>query len=355
MTSCFAEATHSYTPYWTDAFENARGPKWPWQRTARYSLVLSMLATIDFQAAHAGAHLQGAHLQGAHLQGAHLQGTALHAGLQGQQLVLMLDRAGGAPIRIDVLGFRGEEVLAVIHPTALVGASWTAESCDAEGTCQEIDYRIADVVRDESTNTMLEHSDNGDVWMYEIEYAVPASSTSVDWRSVCGGDAGPMAGLFVDGLWHDDGTREDGGYTFSCPDGVIAKCVRGWGYKPWKTLISEEHGAVSLAPLHQMCTRAARADYCGDGNAYTRDGTLVDIFDGYGFNVRDESLPFTAESGFGEDHARWVQRPRWPTGEPMDDGWRFETCERPASDPTFESEPARLEVWSAPFLGHPNE
>ncbi|HWN71140.1 MAG TPA: ADYC domain-containing protein, partial [Haliangium sp.] len=267
-------------------------------------------------------------------------------------------------VRMDVLSFRGDEVVvheyepatgevreAKIDPFKLVGASWTAESCDANGTCQEIAYRIADVVRDSSTNTMVEHASNDDVWLYEVEYAVLASPSPTDWRSVCDGDAGPTAGLFVDGRWHEDGSREDGGYTFSCLDGVIAKCIRGWGYKPWKTLTSEEHGEVSLAPLHQMCTRAARADYCGDGNSYTRDGTWVDICDGYGFNVRDESRPFTAESSFDEDHARRVERPRWPTGEPTDDGWRFDTCERPASDATFGDEPAWLEVWSDPLLG----
>jgi hypothetical protein len=359
MTSCFAEATHSHTSYWTDARVNVRGPRWPWQRAARCALLLSMLFT-DFQA-HAGAHCQGTHLQGAPIQD-----TAMRTGLQGQQLVVMLDSASGAPMRTDVLSFRGEEVIvreydsgevreAVRHPRALRGASWTAASCDAAGTCQEIAYRIADVVHDASRNTMIAHAANNDVWLYEIEYAVLASPTPADWMPVCDGDAGPTAGVFVDGLWHADGAREDGGYTFSCLDGVIAKCMRGWGYKPWKTLTSKEHGEVSLAPLHQMCTRAARADYCGDGNVHTRDGTLVDIFDGYGFNVRNESLPFTAESGFDEDHARWVERPRWSTGEPTDDGWRFATCERPTSDPTFGDEPAWLEVWSDPLLGLVNQ
>jgi hypothetical protein len=358
MTSCFAEATHSYTPYWTDAFENARGPKWPWQRTARHALLLSMLAT-DFQAAHAGVHLQGVHLQGVHLQG-----TAMHAGLQGRQLMLTHDRADDVPVRIDVLSFRGDRVAVRVHgpigtevreteipPIALVGAIWSAELCNDQGECQDITYRIADVVRDDSTNTMIEHADNSDVWLYDVEYAEVASPVAADWMPVCSGDAGHTAGVFVDGLWHTDGARDDHGYTFSCLDGVIAKCVRAWGYKPWKTLPSEEHGDVSLALLHQMCTRAARADYCGDGNAHTRDGTMIDIFDGYGFNMRDESTSFLPESGFDQDLARWVERPRWPTGEPMDNGWRFDTCERPASDPTFGDEPAWLEVWSDPFLG----
>jgi hypothetical protein len=350
MTPCFAEATHSHTSYWADTPIHVRGPAWPWswpwswRRTAGCALLLSMLTT-DFQA-HAGVHCQSSHLQGADIEGA-----AMQAGLQGQQLAVVLD---GAPVRI--LGFRGDEVVVRMHPTALLGATWSSESCDAVGTCQQIAYRIVDAVRDDSTNTMIEHADNEDVWLYQVEYAVLTSSTPADWRPVCGGDAGPTAGLFVDGRWHNDGAHADGGYTFSCPDGVITKCVRGWGYKPWKRLTSEEHGEVSLAPLHQMCTRAARADYCGDGNSYTQDGTEVDIFDGYGFNVRNQSMRFfTAESGFDEDHARWVERPRWPTGEPIEDGWRFDTCTRPASDPTFGNEPAWLEVWSDPSLGQASQ
>ncbi|HWN71607.1 MAG TPA: ADYC domain-containing protein, partial [Haliangium sp.] len=303
MTSCFAEATHSLTSYWTDARMNVRGPKWPWQRTAGYALLLSMSMLITDFPTYAGVHCQGTHSQGA----LPLQGTAMRAGLQGQQLEIMVAQASGAPVRMDVLSFRGDKVLVREHESPssevreaseLEGATWSAESCNAEGTCQEIAYRIARVMRDASINTMIEHSNNSDVPLYEIEYAVLTSPTPTDWRSVCDGDAGPTAGLFVDGRWHDDGSREDGGYTFSCLDGVIAKCVRGWGYKPWKTLTSDEHGEVSLAPLHQMCTRAARADYCGDGNAHTRDGTEVDIVDGYGFNVRDERRQFTAESGF---------------------------------------------------------
>jgi ADYC domain len=356
MTPCFAEATHSNTPYWADTHVNVRSPAWPWQRTVRYALLLSMLTT-DFQA-HAGVHFQGVHFQG----------TALHPGLQGQQLVVVHAQADGAPMRVEISSFRGDRVAvrvhgpaasevraAEIHPTALVNATWSATSCDDERGCQEITYRIASVVRDDSTNTMIEHADNGDVWLYEIEYAELGGPDDTDWSPVCGGDGGDTAGVFVDGLWHPDGSRDDEGYTFSCLHGVIAKCVRSWGYKPWKTLPSEEHGDVSLAALHQMCTRVARADYCGDGNAHTRDGTLIDIFDGYGFNVRDESMPFAAESGFDQDGARWVERPRWPTGEPMEDGWRFATCERPASDPTFADEPAWLEVWSDPLLGQEDE
>lgn len=98
-----------------------------------------------------------------------------------------------------------------IHPTMLAGATWSAESCDDQGACQEILYRIANVTRDDSTNTMPAHADNHDVWLYEVEYAEPAAATPLEWTPVCGEEGGELAGgVFVDGPWQPDGAREKG-------------------------------------------------------------------------------------------------------------------------------------------------
>jgi hypothetical protein len=323
------------------------------------------LQGVHMQGVHMqGVHMQGVHMQGVHMQGVHMQGAALYAaGLQGRLLVM--SRGGSDGTSIEIRSFRGDRVVVrmydpathqardtEMHPSELVGATWSVDACDDAGACQTFTYRIASVMQDDSKNTMLEHADNRDIWLYQVEYVAAESGLPFDWKPVCDGGAGaPAVGVFVDGMWRADGTREDNGYTFSCLNGVIAKCMRAWGYKPWKTLRSREHGDVSLAGLHQMCTRAARADYCGDGNAHTREGTMVDIFDGYGLNVRDPRMSFAPESGFDASGARWVKRPRWPAGEPLEDGWRFNTCQRPASDATFQDEPARLEVWSDPLLG----
>ena len=37
--------------------------------------------------------------------------------------------------------------------------------------------------------------------------------------------------------------------------------------------------AILLKDHHQACTRMIRADYCGDGKAWTVEGTVPDIFD----------------------------------------------------------------------------
>ena len=34
-----------------------------------------------------------------------------------------------------------------------------------------------------------------------------------------------------------------------------------------------------MADYHQACIRAAAADYCANGTSFTKDGTLIDIYD----------------------------------------------------------------------------
>jgi ADYC domain len=84
---------------------------------------------------------------------------------------------------------------------------------------------------------------------------------------VCG-DAIPLAGVFqIDGLH----VAMAGRITFSCDDGVAAKCTR-WGYPAGPT-----PGLRWNA--HQACTRMARADYCANGRSHTRMETTIMIGD----------------------------------------------------------------------------
>jgi hypothetical protein len=254
----------------------------------------------------------------------------------------------GDTVHATVWSETGEGRAARLHPRELVGVTWTSQACDA-GHCETIVYRIAGVSQDTSTNTMPQHGGNGDVWLYRVEYAL--ASAPAQWHTACDqGDPDAAMGIFVDGQWSEDGTWNPDGWTFSCLDGVVAKCVRSWGYKPWKTLRSPVHGDVGLQPLHQACTRAARADYCGDGASHTRDGTLVDMFDVYGFNVREDVPGFAEESTFDEHGALSVSVPRWPMATPTETGWRFATCERPRQIPDRAASPL-IYVWSDPGKG----
>lgn len=266
---------------------------------------------------------------------------------------------GVAPVTLEITEFAGDVVhgweWAIpngvgqpkrFHPRELVGLHWSTPTCAGED-CETVSYRIAGVSRDTATNTMPSHSDNSDVWLYQVEYSV--ASSLPQWRNLCGeGEPEETGGIFVNGRWPADGTWQPDGWTFSCRTGVVSKCVRSWGYKPWKTLTAPSGETVDLRPLHLACTRAARADYCGDGIPHTRDGTLVDMFDAYGLNEQEDGPGFNPESAFGASGALWVERPRWPAGTPTGTGWRFEGCELPRSEPEAE---ALVYVWSDPRNG----
>jgi len=98
--------------------------------------------------------------------------------------------------------------------------------------------------------------------------------------------------------------------------GAAAKCYR-WGYRPWAN--------AALPDFYAACTRLARADYCGSGKSYTRDGTTVDPWDRLPYaslsplQVHDfyTDLPF--EAGWNKDGAFCLSHQRWldfdPEGE----------------------------------------
>jgi hypothetical protein len=55
-----------------------------------------------------------------------------------------------------------------------------------------------------------------------------------------------------------------------CTSGARGKCVR-LGYLPWVS--------AAMRDIYYACVRLVRADYCGDGEATTRDGMRIDLYD----------------------------------------------------------------------------
>ena len=276
---------------------------------------------------------------------------------------------GAEPTAITVMHFSGAIVEAIVkppggdaiharlHPRDLIGVQFIERRCWGEGVCASLRYRIARVARDRSRNNMARHSSNDDVWLYDLEYIAAQSPGPTSWRNVCApaGGQDPVGqdpvqmtgGLFVNERIDPTGAWSPDGYTFSCPSGVIAKCVRTWGYRPWASLTSETGEQVSLRLLHQACVRAARADYCGNGISYTRDGTVIDVADRYGFNLIENAPGFRPEAEFGADGAVSVQRTRWYIGESdLGDQVQLPACWRPRV-PTGEDK-ALITVWSRP-------
>ncbi len=110
------------------------------------------------------------------------------------------------------------------------------------------------------------------------------------------------AGVFVSGRWDASGAHlaDPGLVTYSCSDGVIAKCV-DWGYAPW----------VTGAELHAACTRLARADYCGDGVSWTLEGTTLDVYDALGVRAEPPGSRLEFEAAWTSRGAACLSRTRY--------------------------------------------
>jgi hypothetical protein len=134
----------------------------------------------------------------------------------------------------------------------------------------------------------------GDVSSYDATYTYGESDDG--WRPVCTSGA---SAVVLAGTWRADGAHAASGTlaTFACPGGALAKCV-DFGYAPWRAGVDGQ----SLAPLHQACTRAVRADYCGDGTSHTRDHTQINLWDAAG--VQADGTDWTPEAEWTEDGAR---------------------------------------------------
>ena len=129
-----------------------------------------------------------------------------------------------------------------------------------------------------------------------------------DWENPCQPapdgtrEAFPLAGSWdAEGRFH----ATEGKFAISCTSGAQAKCVR-FGYKPWKAAAD----GTALAPLYEACVHMVRADYCGDGRATTRDGTMIDIFDRHGIQKSDGGADFRFEAGWSPTGAVCVAHTR---------------------------------------------
>ena len=338
--------------------------------------VLVLLHALPLSApAHAARLPNGTNVQGTHVQGTHVQGRSVHGGLmqdtgtRNRRLIGVKSDPHGAPLMlVAIYGFHGDVVDALVwtrgageperlgRASELIGLQWSESRCTDDGLCSIVNYRVAGGQPDASRSTMPRHGDNRDIWLYDIEYARAGEGSGPVWQNVCRPDAhGDARAMFLDGQWRADGSWDPSGHTIACTSGVLAKCARNWGYKPWQQARTSG-SLISLRPLHQACVRAARADYCGDGASHTRDGTLIDLFDRYGLNVREQVEGFSPEAGFDVEGATWVARPRWPRGdEDRGDMLWLQTCARPRRSMSAGGEAPLIQVWSRARAPQPRE
>jgi hypothetical protein len=68
-----------------------------------------------------------------------------------------------------------------------------------------------------------------------------------------------------------------------------------------------------MADYHQACTRMTRADYCGDGSSFTKDGTLIDMSDALGVESfeTESRADFAPEASWGPTGATCVSKTRY--------------------------------------------
>jgi hypothetical protein len=92
-----------------------------------------------------------------------------------------------------------------------------------------------------------------------------------------------------------------------CTSGAEGKCVR-FGYAPWR---SAPDGR-SMLGWYNACVRMLRADYCGDGQPFTRDGTTIDFFDRINVQTAAGDPLLTFEAAWGADGAVCVAHSRIP-------------------------------------------
>ena len=149
---------------------------------------------------------------------------------------------------------------------------------------------------------------NSRVWLHDFERRDPDTGA---WVPLCTPDVrGRRAGFPVAGAWVAGRYVADPDRLFlTCTSGAEGKCVL-WGYDPLGTAPD----GSPLAPLYEACQHMVRADYCGDGEAHTRDGTVIDIFDRVGIQTPERTAAdgFAFEAGWSPTGAVCVAHVRRP-------------------------------------------
>lgn len=133
-------------------------------------------------------------------------------------------------------------------------------------------------------------------------------TASQQWQPYCEKDpkGQQLALLYYGDVDKQRGYQPGSQISITCSAGVIAKCMT-WGYSPY----AKRPNAVAL---FNTCLHMARADYCGNGIGYTRNGTLINIYDRFGIQKKEEATekdePLAFEAAWGENGALCVHHSR---------------------------------------------
>jgi hypothetical protein len=260
------------------------------------------------------AYMQG---QGPDLHGVQLQGTqARGMTLQGFQLTgATLNGAELSKLRVEQGELVAELDQATLHGTELTGARLLAQAHNLgvePPATAIVEYQITAVAAEDAR---YDPTQTGATFLYTLAQNVDGTGS---WQPACNVDAdGRSVAIPVAATWNEHGDRVESSslFTFGCTTGVIAKCYR-WGYRPWVT------GYGDLVAMHWACTRLARADYCGNGVAHTREGTVVNVWDdapspGPIQPHGQPPLGMLFEAGWSTHGAVCFSHARWLLGGPL--------------------------------------
>lgn len=251
-----------------------------------------------------GSSVQGTKLDAIQLMGPHEGKTMLGF----QYADATLDGVALTNLRVEKGDLYAERNQVTLHGVALKNAYLYAQVKNNANppVITTVEYKLADV----QIETGYDPTGTGGTYLYRIEQNVSGTFTAA-----CPVDAdGRRVAIPVAATWNTQGARVESPtlFTMSCTMGVIGKCYR-WGYKPWLT------GYGDLVSQHWACTRMARADYCGNGEPRTRDGTKIGMWDDLPppgpINEKGQTpLLMMFEAGWNTSGAVCLSHTRWVLG-----------------------------------------
>jgi hypothetical protein len=254
-----------------------------------------------------GQQMQGQQMQGQQMQGQQMQGVSI-GGTNGSVEQPVWHRYDGWEVRSARRAELREGQLFAITPDGrrLAGAALIGATLPGDQGGKAAQYRIDEAFADPAFA-------DGSTWLYAVS-RVALDGTR---NPLCRPDAnGVAAAIPIAAVFDERGDRLESAthFTFACTAGALGKCYR-WGYRPWLG------AGRTFADLHWACTRMARADYCGDGATWTRDGTVINLWDRAPapgpFNTRGEPPPdFVFEAGWTSRGAACLSKQRWLTLPP---------------------------------------
>lgn len=141
------------------------------------------------------------------------------------------------------------------------------------GADPKISVRIARTEQKQANEVYAKQDATGMAWVYHLELQME------DGRWITGCEDPDDVAFPIPGYW----SRTDRRYvpntrtvspefSFACVKRDVAKCLRQ-GYSAYAS------DGRDKKILFEACTRMMRADYCGDGHSFTKDGSEVRLYD----------------------------------------------------------------------------